>query len=41
MKVGVRASLATGGTLFGAGFLLSAFGVMQHSLPILYAGNRK
>lgn len=41
MKVGVRAAMATGGSLFAGGFLLSSFGVMQHNLPMLYAGNRK
>ncbi|XP_023327563.1 uncharacterized protein LOC111700759 [Eurytemora carolleeae] len=39
MKVGVRRALATGGLLFGAGFCVSAVGVMNHSLPVLYAGN--
>jgi len=39
MKVGVRRSLATGGMLFGSGWLLSALGVYTHTLPVLYAGN--
>jgi len=39
MKVGVRRAMATGGLLFGAGFGISALGVMSHNLPVLYAGN--
>ncbi len=40
MKVGVRRAMATGGSLFGAGFLLTSLGVLQHNLPLVYAGNR-
>eukprot|EP00094_Tigriopus_californicus_P000584 TCALIF_00566-PA protein Name:"Similar to yhjX Uncharacterized MFS-type transporter YhjX (Escherichia coli (strain K12))" AED:0.10 eAED:0.28 QI:0/0.75/0.8/1/0.75/0.4/5/779/269 len=39
MKVGTRMALTTGGTLFGLGFALSAAGVANHNLAVLYAGN--
>ena len=31
--------MATGGLLFGSGFLLTAAGVQAHSLPLVYTGN--
>ncbi len=40
MKVGVRMAMFTGGAVFGTSFLVSALGVMYHSLPLLYFGNR-
>jgi hypothetical protein len=41
MKVGHRRAIVTGGSVFGLGFCVAAAGVMQHNLPLLYAGNRK
>ena len=39
MKVGLRRSMLTGASIFGAGFLLSGAGVLNHNIPMLYAGN--
>jgi len=39
MKVGVRRAMASGGLMFGGGFGLSALGVINHNLPMVYAGN--
>lgn len=41
MKVGTRASMVCGGAMFGTGFFVSALGVTQHNLSLLYAGNRE
>jgi len=40
MKVGTRMAMACGGSLFGLGFVVSAAGVAQHNLSMLYLGNR-
>jgi len=39
LKVGLRKSMATGGILFGSGLAVTAAGVMNHSLPLVYTGN--
>jgi len=39
IKAGVRKSLFVGSVLFSSGFALASVGVMQHNLPLLYAGN--
>ena len=41
MKVGTRRAMTTGGILFGTAFAVTSLGVSMHSLPLLYAGNRK
>jgi hypothetical protein len=41
MKVGLRRSIVTGGTLLGTAWGLTALGVSMHNLPLLYAGNCK
>eukprot|EP00092_Neocalanus_flemingeri_P018387 GFUD01019899.1.p1 GENE.GFUD01019899.1~~GFUD01019899.1.p1 ORF type:complete len:604 (+),score=138.00 GFUD01019899.1:68-1879(+) len=38
-KVGCRRAMATGGILFSSGLVLTAAGVMNHWLPLVYAGN--
>ena len=35
----MRKSLFVGSVLFSSGFALASVGVMQHNLPLLYAGN--
>jgi len=37
-KYGPRKLAITGGFMFGAGYLLAAFGLQNHSLPLLYLG---
>ena len=37
--MGHRRSIATGGTIYGLGWLVAAAGVHQHSLPLIYTGN--
>jgi len=39
LKVGVRKSMAAGALFFGSGLAMTAAGVMQHSLPLMYTGN--
>merc|ERR1719411_744732 len=39
MKVGTRASMVTGGTIFASAFALTGLGISMHSLPMIYAGN--
>ena len=41
MKVGTRASMVTGGTIFASAFALTGLGISMHSLPMIYAGNGK
>ena len=38
-QVGHRRSIATGGTIYGLGWLVIAGGVHTHSLPLIYTGN--
>ena len=37
--MGHRRSIATGGAIYGLGWLVVAGGVHQHSLPLIYTGN--
>lgn len=41
MKKGLRTSMLTGASIFGLGFLVAGAGIHNHSLPMLYTGNRK
>lgn len=39
MKVGTRASLVVGGTVYGSAWVVTGLGVTTHSLPLVYLGN--
>lgn len=39
VRVGVRRAMAMGALMFGTGMMVTSYGVMSHSLPVLYLGN--
>jgi hypothetical protein len=41
MKVGTRAAMMTGGTIYGSAWVITGIGVAMHNLPLVYLGNRE
>ena len=39
MKVGTRAALMVGGSIYGSAWVITGLGVEMHSLPLVYLGN--
>jgi hypothetical protein len=41
MKVGTRAAMMTGGSIYGSAWVITGIGVATHNLPLVYLGNRE
>lgn len=39
MKVGTRAALVVGGSIYGSAWVITGIGVATHTLPLVYLGN--
>ncbi len=39
MKVGTRAALVVGGSIYGSAWVITGLGVATHTLPLVYLGN--